>query len=82
MTRYVCPECNGEAQLVTAADGGAIDEPVITTRGQLGRRVRPATFVACGSCEWCAELRDVRERGDDDGQEYADPRDEREERRG
>lgn len=53
----VCPQCGGAVELVTPADGGAIEEQVVTRHMELARMVRPATFTACTRCEWCAEGR-------------------------
>ena len=46
-----CPLCGGSLEKHT----GVIDEPVITGYGKLERRARPATFLACSSCEHCEE---------------------------
>jgi hypothetical protein len=51
-----CPLCGAQTERVRAADGGAIEEPMISgVSGDIVRRCRPATFYACPACEWCAE---------------------------
>lgn len=53
-----CPECGGEVETVRASEGGCIEFTVWSAKENgLRRRVRPATFYACGTCEWCSEDR-------------------------
>jgi predicted RNA-binding Zn-ribbon protein involved in translation (DUF1610 family) len=67
MNHYICPDCYEE-----------IDGPYAVN----GRRVTKAPACpACGSTR-VARVTSEREKGDDDGVEYGDPRDERDERRG
>ena len=49
----------------------------------LGKRPRDGVDYGCGkdSCGLCYQEENPRQPGDDDGVEYADPRDERDERR-
>lgn len=51
-----CPLCGGVADRIGVEAGGAIEETIWSaeTRG-VARKVRPATFWACSTCEWCAE---------------------------
>lgn len=48
-----CPDCGSPLQFVR----DAINEPVITPLGRIERRTRPAAFVACTGCEYCAEVK-------------------------
>jgi len=51
-----CPRCGGVVERVYARHGGAIEEQVWSgVEARVVRLVRPATFDACCSCEWCEE---------------------------
>lgn len=53
--RKTCPECEGIMEKVD----GQISEPIMSTvRGatEMPRRVRPAVYFACCSCEHCEEV--------------------------
>jgi hypothetical protein len=52
-----CPQCGAGVDKVTPKQGGCIEETVVDPRTfRLSRKVRPATFWACMTCEWCEEI--------------------------
>lgn len=54
--RERCPQCGAGVDKVTPRDGGCIEETVYAgNSGRPRRIVRPATFYACMTCEWCEE---------------------------
>jgi len=51
-----CPACGGAVDRIHARHGGAIADLVWSgVNARVERLVRPATFDACGACEWAAE---------------------------
>jgi hypothetical protein len=51
-----CPECGGDLEKISQADGGVIEETV-WTQGGLRRKCRPASYWVCTACEYCTERR-------------------------
>jgi hypothetical protein len=55
-----CPDCGSALELITAAEGGMVEEsyfPKYPLRNEeLPRRSRPASFWACSGCEFCEEV--------------------------
>jgi hypothetical protein len=56
-----CPRCSGKLELVTAPHGYVVDLvwPSFIVAGvtRPSERARLAPFVACSTCEYCAEVR-------------------------
>ncbi len=54
-----CPSCGAALELVKASEGGMIETPFVRPNplrsAEPERRLRPASFWACPSCEHCEE---------------------------